>query len=174
MEIFTESQFTECYTRHRGWVGKYILSLVSDREEAEDLTQDVFEQVWRSREGIRKETLHNFVYTVMRNTVIDYLRRRYVMKDRVETEWLHARPVSCNTVEEVCGYKELRRAHKKMIKRLPETRKQVYRLYFYQGLSYASIARRLSMKERTVGGHLLKAFRTVRLGVDGIYRYKAG
>lgn len=174
MEIFTESQFTECYTRHRGWVKKYILSLVSDREEAEDLTQDVFENIWRCREGVRKETLHNLVYAVMRNTVVDYLRRRYMMKDRVETEWLHARPVSCNTVEDVCGYKELRRTHKKMVKRLPKKRRMVYRLYFYQGMSYASIAQRLSMNERTVGGHLLKAFRTVRLGVDGIYRYKAG
>jgi len=41
-------------------------------------------------------------------------------------------------------------------------------------MSYASIADRLSVSERTVGGHLVSAFRTVRLGVDGIYRYKAG
>ena len=43
MEIFTESQFSACYIHYRRRVRGYILSRVSDREEAEDLTQDVFE-----------------------------------------------------------------------------------------------------------------------------------
>ena len=40
MEIFTESQFSACYIHYRRRVRGYILSRVSDREEAEDLTQD--------------------------------------------------------------------------------------------------------------------------------------
>ena len=44
MEIFTESQFSACYIHYRRRVRGYILSRVSDREEAEDLTQDVFEK----------------------------------------------------------------------------------------------------------------------------------
>ena len=145
MEIFTESQFSACYIHYRRRVRGYILSRVSDREEAEDLTQDVFENIWRCREGVRKETLHNLVYTVMRNTVIDYLRRRYMKKDKMDI-YTCCEEEGRNTVEED----------------------------FYRGMSYASIADRLSVSERTVGGHLVSAFRTVRLGVDGIYRYKAG
>ena len=61
-----------------------------------------------------------------------------------------------------------------MVKQLSEKRRQAYLLYFYMWVSDASIADRLSVSERTVGGHLVSAFRTVRLGVDGIYRYKAG
>ena len=45
MEIFTESQFSACYIHYRRRVRGYILSRVSDREEAEDLTQDVFENL---------------------------------------------------------------------------------------------------------------------------------
>ena len=123
MEIFTESQFSACYIHYRRRVRGYILSRVSDREEAEDLTQDVFENIWRCREGVRKE---------------------------------------------------LRVAHRKMVKQLSEKRRQAYILYFYRGMSYASIADRLSVSERSVGSHLQRAFRAVRLGVDGIYRYKAG
>lgn len=79
-----------------------------------------------------------------------------------------------NTVEEDYYYKELRVAHRKMVKQLSEKRRQAYILYFYRGMSYASIADRLSVSERSVGSHLQRAFRAVRLGVDGIYRYKAG
>ena len=53
MEIFTESQFSACYIHYRRRVRGYILSRVSDREEAEDLTQDVFDNIWRCREGVR-------------------------------------------------------------------------------------------------------------------------
>lgn len=67
MEIFTESQFSACYIHYRRRVRGYILSRVSDREEAEDLTQDVFENIWRCREGVRKETLHNLVYAEHRD-----------------------------------------------------------------------------------------------------------
>ena len=169
MEIFTESQFSACYIHYRRRVRGYILSRVSDREEAEDLTQDVFENIWRCREGVRKETL----YPVLGNTVIAYLRRRYMKKDKMDI-YTCCEEEGRNTVEEDYYYKELRVAHRKMVKQLSEKRRQAYLLYFYRGMSYASIADRLSVSERTVGGHLVSAFRTVRLGVDGIYRYKAG
>ena len=173
MEIFTESQFSACYIHYRRRVRGYILSRVSDREEAEDLTQDVFENIWRCREGVRKETLHNLVYTVMRNTVIDYLRRRYMKKDKMDI-YTCCEEEGRSTGEEDYYYKELRVAHRKMVKQLSEKRRQAYILYFYRGMSYASIADRLSVSERSVGSHLQRAFRAVRLGVDGIYRYKAG
>ena len=124
MEIFTESQFSACYIHYRRRVRGYILSRVSDREEAEDLTQDVFENIWRCREGVRKETLHNLVYTVMRNTVIDYLRRRYMKKDRMDIYICCEEEEGRNTVEEDYYYKELRVAHRKMVKQLSEKRRQ--------------------------------------------------
>ena len=131
MEIFTESQFSACYIHYRRRVRGYILSRVSDREEAEDLTQDVFENIWRCREGVRKETLHNLVYTVMRNTVIDYLRRRYMKKDKMDI-YTCCEEEGRNTVEEDYYYKELRVAHRKMVKQLSEKRRQAYILYFYR------------------------------------------
>ncbi len=46
--------------------------------------------------------------------------------------------------------------------------------FFYKGMSYASIARELSLSERTVGGHLMWAYRSVRTGLDEIYHYNIG
>lgn len=174
MEIFTESQFSACYMQYREKVNGYIFSRVRDREEAEDLTQDVFEHIWRCREGVRMVTLQNLVFRVMRNTVIDYLRRRYMKKSRMDIYSYGEVQCGRNTVEEDYCYKELRFVHKKMVKRLTERRRQVYLLYFYKGMSYASIADRLGVAECTVGAHLLRAHRMVRMGVDRAYWNKAG
>ena len=80
----------------------------------------------------------------MRNTVIDYLRRRYMKKDRMDIYTCCEEEEGRNTVEEDYYYKELRVAHRKMVKQLSEKRRQAYLLYFYRGMSYASIADRLS------------------------------
>ena len=100
MEIFTESQFSACYMQNREKVNGYIFSRVRDREEAEDLTQDVFEHIWRCREGVRMVTLQNLVFRVMRNTVIDYLRRRYMKKSRMDIYSYGEVKCGRNTVEE--------------------------------------------------------------------------
>ena len=100
MEIFTESQFSACYMQYREKVNGYSFSRVRDREEAEDLTQDVFEQIWRGREGVRMVTLQNLVFRVMRNTVIDYPRRRHMNKRRMDIYSYGAVQSARNTLEE--------------------------------------------------------------------------
>ncbi len=174
MELFTESKYSECYIHYRPQVMAYIRARISHSEDAEDLTQDVFEQIWRCRNQVRIDTLQNLVYTVMRNTVVDYKRRHYVRRERVEMQESYYAKCCGNTVEEEVLLKELKAVHNRMVSRLPEKRRQVYSLYFYKGMSYASIARELSLSERTVGGHLMWAYRSVRMGLDEIYHYNIG
>ena len=68
----------------------------------------------------------------MRNTVIDYLRRRYMKKDKMDI-YTCCEEEGRNTVEEDYYYKELRVAHRKMVKQLSEKCRQAYILYFLQG-----------------------------------------
>ena len=74
----------------------------------------------------------------MRNTVIDYLRRRYMKKDKMDI-YTCCEEEGRSTVEEDYYYKELRVAHRKMVKQLSEKRRQAYILYFYRGMSYAPL-----------------------------------
>ena len=172
MERFTESQYVACYRHYWRQVKDYISARIHDEAEAEDLAQDVFERIWESRGQVRLDTLHNLVYTVMRNLVVDYLRSHRTWKEqpgmRLEDFGAYAR----NTVEEDYGYKELRATHGNIVRRMPEKRREVYLLYFYGGLSYASIAGRLSISECTVDSHLRLACRTVRARLGGLYGYK--
>ena len=72
----------------------------------------------------------------MRNTVIDYLRRRYMKKDKMDI-YTCCEEEGRSTVEEDYYYKELRVAHRKMVKQLSEKRRLAYILYFYRGMSFA-------------------------------------
>lgn len=174
MEAFAEKQFSECYAHYYPKVEAYIAFRIRNRADAEDLAQDVFESLWKYGERVRMETLQHLVYTITHNLLVDYLRRG-ALRRGVQVDWQDGMlpEQGCNTVERDCSYHELGEAHRMAAGRLPERRRQVYFLYFYGGLSYASIARRLSVSERTVGCHLWEACRSVRVDLCGMYRSEA-
>lgn len=176
METFTEERFSACYLQYRPMVRNYIAARIADPSLADDLAQDVFEQLWRCREDIRIPSMHNLLFTIMRHTVVDYIRhyrRRDWQAGYMEQETSAARTVADETAQR-CLFRELHHLHTEAVGRLPARRRHIYRLYFREGLSYSSIASELSISERTVGTQLCLAFRMIRAGVDAAYRYKAG
>ena len=73
----TAAEQTTLYTAYRGKVLGYIRARVSNREDAEDLCQDVFEKVFRAadRYDTEKAAPGTWIYAITRNAVIDYFRK---------------------------------------------------------------------------------------------------
>ena len=71
------SEWDDIYRQYSGRVMGYITARVQRREEAEDLCADVFEKVFRKMEAYDKEkaAIGTWIYTIARNTVIDYYRK---------------------------------------------------------------------------------------------------
>jgi RNA polymerase sigma-70 factor (ECF subfamily) len=69
--------FLESYELHADEIYRFCLFKVSNKERAEDLTQEVFTELWQA---LRKETkvknTRAFLYTIARNRVIDWYRRK--------------------------------------------------------------------------------------------------
>lgn len=58
-------------------VYRFIIRLVRDAVVAEDLTQDTFVKVWRYLpEYDKEEELKNWIFTIARNTTLDWLRKK--------------------------------------------------------------------------------------------------
>ena len=62
---------------YSGKVMGYITTRVQRREDAEDLCADVFEKVYRKMEAYDREkaSVSTWIYTITRNTVIDFFRK---------------------------------------------------------------------------------------------------
>lgn len=73
----TAAQQEKLYTQYRGKVLGYIRARVNNREDAEDLCQDVFVKVFRAadRYDAEKSAPGTWIYAVTRNAVIDYFRK---------------------------------------------------------------------------------------------------
>ena len=67
----------DIYQTYSGKVMGYILARVRRREDAEDLCADVFEKVFRKlgEYDRGKSSLNTWIFTIARNTLIDYFRK---------------------------------------------------------------------------------------------------
>ncbi len=74
MHILSPEQI---YTEYSGKVMGYIRARIRSRADAEDIQSEVFEKILRKLDGFdpEKASLNTWIFTVTRNTVIDFYRR---------------------------------------------------------------------------------------------------
>ena len=71
--------YEDIYTAYREKVLAYLAERTGSPEQAEDICEDVFEQIGRSlpRYDAKKASLSTWIYRITRFTLIDYLRTRH-------------------------------------------------------------------------------------------------
>ena len=73
-----ERGFTQLYDMYSKSLFSIITNLISDREEAEDVLQEVFVKIWKNIETYNqsKGRLYTWMLNITRNTAIDKLRSK--------------------------------------------------------------------------------------------------
>jgi len=77
--VVTVDDFEEIFTRFQTPLINFVFRLVGNREQAYDLTQDVFVKAYRALAGgttIQAAALSSWLYRIASNTATDALRRR--------------------------------------------------------------------------------------------------
>ena len=139
----------------------YIHKRINCREDAEDLSQDVFVRLMDYERLLCPETVKSFIYTIARNLVIDYLRRYY--KAQEITSYIYdSVPASTMETESSIVARDLQAQELKCLRTLPEQRRKIYMLNRFQEKSSSEIAETLQLSKRTVENHLFICRKEVR------------
>ena len=79
----TTPDWEKIYETYSGKVMGYIAARVQRRADAEDLCADVFEKAYKKIDAYdeKKASMSTWIFTITRNTVIDYFRRNKVMDE---------------------------------------------------------------------------------------------
>ena len=146
----SQSAFTQLYDEQVDKVYRYIYFRVSNRVEAEDLTQEVF---IKALHGIgsykwRDVPFTSWLFRIAHNQVVDHLRRQAREKratlDEATAVVDEGDPVVM--VEQKSEIEELTRA----LKKLPSAQQEVISLRFIAGMPVAEVAKTLGKSEGTV------------------------
>jgi len=128
------------------------LRILSDREESEDVLQDVYVTVWRraDRYDAARASVTTWISTIARNRAIDRLRARGPLAKAEPVEALEIADEAQPGAElSLAAADDARRLAACLDELDPRTR-QVIRTAFYEGVTYEALAQRLGAPLGTV------------------------
>lgn len=150
---------------YRAWwqpLYAFAFRYVQTKEEAEEVVQDVFARIWRGRENWRPPgAVRNYLYLAVRNSALDRLRRSDVARRWRAGEAATGR-VEAPDIEQQIESSDLMAGIERALGELPSRRRAVCILRFIDGLSYAQIADRLGIAEKTVETQISRSLKFLR------------
>ena len=154
----TAAEQSQLYTTYRARVLGYILARVTNREDAEDICQDVFERAFRAadRYDASRSAPGTLLYAITRNAVIDYWRKARPTEALPEDLSDDAR------VEDGMLREETLEELAKALERLPEDLTSIIVLRYYDRLPLTEIAAALGMSYGAVKLRHQKALTLLR------------
>lgn len=162
---------TELVSEHQRIVIQLAMNLLGDREEALDLSQEVFLRVFRTIHRFRgQSSLRTWIYRIAVNQARNrhrFWRRRH-RADQVSLDQHVAShgdfPMEgCVTPDRVLAQKELASRLQAALDRLPVDQRTAIVLREIDGLSYEEIAFSLGLAVGTVKSRLTRARKALRL-----------
>lgn len=146
----------------------YATRMVGE-EEAEDVVQDVFVELWRRKDTLKVgDQIQAFLYRAVYTRALNVLKHRDVHNnyEAVMLE-IHSKRVEfyqpdSNEVVKRIEDQELRRDLSEAINMLPDKCRQVFRLSYLHDMKNKDIADTLGLSLRTVEAHIYKALRYLR------------
>lgn len=158
--------FETLYRRHNDPLYRYLLRLCRHRDTAEDIFQDVWGKIVKSRASYRPTAkFTTFLYRVAHNCFVDHVRRnkRHANTTEFETE-LHSDPGDLpeTTTERSLAKERLSKA----LLGLPDEQRDTFLLYEEAGLNLEQIASVTGSNRETAKSRLRYAMKKLRAAID--------
>ena len=139
--------------RHRDRIYRIALRMLGDRQDAEDIAQDVVIQVWTALAGFTgASSFTTWLYRIVVNRCLNQLRRRRWSRPVLEGD-----PQPVAGAEETVIARQRARAAMDAIAALPPDQRAVIVLHQLEGLSYREVAAVVNISEDAVRGRLHRA-----------------
>lgn len=157
-----ETVFTAYYSK----VKSFIYSYIKSEADAEELAEELFVNLWINHRSINtSKSFDSYLHTIARNAAINFLKHKYV-EDAYQNDAQSQEYAS--TSEEELIAKELGILIDDTVERMPQQRKEIYKLSRNTGLSNEEIAMRLNTTKRNVESQLSLALKEIRKAISCI------
>ena len=146
-----EQALASLYDRYRVILFGLLMRILNSREEAEDVLQEVFLQVWRRAGDFDEQRGRPFTWlvTLARSRAIDRLRLLGARQRVVESAAASTVAAVSDAVTDTL-HSEQREIVQRALAELPEEQKRTLLLAYFEGLTQSEIAARLGTPLGTV------------------------
>ncbi len=150
-----EKALRELIRLMQGRVYAYCYSLLGQEEDAEEITSEVFFQVWRSAKKFRGDSkATTWIFGIARNLCLNHLRKKKLQfMELLETDAVYEPEEEPEYDPELV---------KKAMEKLSPLHREVLYLAYYEELPYSKIAEILGTPENTVKTRVFNAKRKLK------------
>lgn len=153
-----ETLFKSHYANLCGYAVKYVWEL----EQAEEIVQDLFFNLWNKRSNLYiSSSIESYLFRAVRNACLNYLKHKKIRDNyvsSVQDTYNSGQGLDDNPVETL----ELQKNIDEAIESMPPERKKIFLLSRYEGLKYKEIAEQLGISVKTVEAQMGKALKFLR------------
>ena len=136
--------------------------LMSNREEAEDVVQEVYVKLWGMRNKLESyNSIEALAIRITRNLCLDHLRRKKVNQDAMKAEKMKEERHSVTPLEEL-EHKEKEALMHTLIAALPEPQRSLVHLRHLEEKEYDEIAEMVNMNVNAIRVSISRARKQMR------------
>ena len=149
--------FEQLFKENYNLLANYALTIVRNRQDAEDIVQDVFIKLWQnSPQVVNTNQVKFYLFTATKNTCISLLRKQ-AGKTFVEPE-----DIPDQTPDIAIKAADPAMFVEQALSLLPAQCLAIFKLSRFGKLTYAQIAHELGISVKTVENQMSKALRIMR------------
>lgn len=172
IELFAEGQnaaFDELLYRYKDKLYAYIMMIVQNRDQADDIFQDTFTKVIITIKEHRyneKGRFIGYLYRIAHNLIIDIYRQEQVAQFVRPTEagydLFNDKDLCEMSFEDKISDKQIKQDIRRLINFLPENQKEMVMMRYYKDMSFKDIAERKGISINTALGRMRYAILNMR------------
>jgi len=153
------------YSSYYKYVCSVVYKMTGDASVAEDISQEVFIEVWKRRESLDvTSTLKGYLRKVAVNKTLNHIRSKKMNFE--DEDSVFQVPSEENSTQIILEAEDLQNAINSAIDSLPERCRLIFGLSRYEEKTYKEIAEALSISIKTVENQMSKALKIVRMFVQ--------
>ena len=151
----------DSYMSYRQSVYLYIYCKINSKEDAEDISQDVFLRLIDYKQILREDTVRFFIFTIARNLLTDYLRHYY--KKQEVTSYIYDFAVtSVNDTDSRLITNDIAMHEQHCLTLLPPQRCIIYKMSRFENKTVKEIAEETNITAKGVEYHISRAVKILR------------
>lgn len=154
--------FKSLYSRYWNRIYHFSLKYLHNIEEAEDIVQTVFLNLWINRKTLdENQDIKSYIFKSAVNHVYNNIKRKCIRSRYAETTSQRGMSASDETFEMIVAH-DLHIYVNSIIENLPEKQKEIFKLSRVHHLTNEEIGQKLGISVRTVENHLYRALKFLK------------
>lgn len=167
-EAGDQRTFSKIFDLYYDLVFQKVFRFCQCKEEAEEITQEAFIQLFIHRDKIKDcEGFFPYLYITAKRLAISFYRKKIVRQEyqaQLKKNWQE----QDQPIDAALDGKYLKGILSEVLEELPPQQQMVYRMNKLEGYSYQDIAEKAGLSKNTVRNHLSLASKVIRLKLEKI------